>query len=664
MSKPIDWVMDYETTVRAFMGVFEDVHSSERKHFIISPLQDDFNDFMHFLTSNRDKGDRHLGYNNIGFDGQITQFILDNLSHFAYASTLDRIKAIYEFSQKVIELTKNGDYPPYRKEDFSIPQVDIYKLNGWDTNAKRAGLKWIQFTTHWHNLEDMPYDHTHPIRNYRELGEMLSYCINDVTSTKRLYNLEDSKGKKLTWEQLDLRKTLSEKFDLDLYSAPEPTISKEIFLHFLAEKLGKDKSKLRKMRTVREYVDIKDVILPMVSFNTPEFNDVLLWYQNMRADTTPKAQDDEEKGKGPKFSIFHKNVKTDYGLGGIHGCIIPGVYKSDDKYIIKSADVTSFYPMLAIKNGWHPEQVPGKEFCELYEWFFLERKKYPKGTPLNYLYKIVLNATYGLSKSYYSFLYDPMFTYRITVNGQLLLSMLYEELSTRIPDSLPLMQNTDGLEIRIPREYEALFDQICKEWEDKTKLNLEFDNYDRLIIADVNSYIGVYDTGKTKCKGRFEFEGRALHKNSSNTIVPKAIYEYFVNQKPVEEFLAENQNILDYCAAVKMHKGWYLEHHRDNQITPLQKTIRYYNSSNTEKAGKIIKCHSDGRKMQLESGRWLQEVLNVYDAKTPWSEYHVDIDYYREAIMSEIGKILSPKKHIKKLQKAKNQKVQPQYSLF
>lgn len=664
MSQPKDWVMDYETTVRAFVAVFEDVHSSEMRHFIIHPLQDDFKKFVEFLYENKRNRDRHLGYNNIGFDGQVTEYILQNLHEFGYASTQQRIHMIYTFAQQIIELGREGKYPPYREEDFAIPQIDVFKLNGWDTNAKRAGLKWIQFTTHWHNLEDMPYEHDYPIRNYRELGEMLSYCINDVTSTKRLYNLEDSKGKRLTWEQLDLRKDLSEKFNLNLYSAPEPKISKEIFLHFLSDKLKWDKKKIRKMRTVRDYVDIKDVILPTVKFSTLEFQDVLTWFMGMRADTTPKAQDDDEKGKGPKFSIFHKGVKTDYGLGGIHGCIIPGVYSSDEKYIIKSADVTSFYPMLAIKNGWHPEHIPGKEFCELYEWFFYERKKYAKGTPLNYLFKIVLNATYGLSKSFYSFLYDPMFTYRITVNGQLLLSMLYEELSTRIPDSTPLMQNTDGLEIKIPREHEALFDQICKEWEDNTKLNLEFDNYDRLIISDVNNYIGIYDTGKTKCKGRFEFEGRALHKNSSNTIIPKAIYEHFVNRKPVEEFLQENKNILDYCAAVKMHKGWYLEHHRGEQVNQLQKTIRYYNSRNSEQSGKIYKCHNDGRAMQLESGRWQQEVLNVYDSRIPWEDYNVDTDYYLEAIRSEIGKIMSPKKHIKKLQKAKTEKEKPQLSLF
>ena len=48
-----------------------------------------------------------------------------------------------------------------------------------------------------------------------------------------------------------------------------------------------------------------------------------------------------------------------------------------------SSDVTSFYPMLAIKNGWSPAHLPSREFCELYQWFFDERKKIPKSNPMN-----------------------------------------------------------------------------------------------------------------------------------------------------------------------------------------------------------------------------------------------------------------------------------------
>jgi len=115
-----------------------------------------------------------------------------------------------------------------------------------------------------------------------------------------------------------------------------------------------------------------------------------------------------------------------------------------------SVDVASYYPNLAIRNRWSPAHIPNEEFCELYEWFYKARKKYDKKNPLNYLFKIILNSTYGLSKNRHSFLYDPELTFRITINGQLLLSMLYEQITLAIPDAQPIMQNTDGLEFIIP----------------------------------------------------------------------------------------------------------------------------------------------------------------------------------------------------------------------
>ena len=38
-----------------------------------------------------------------------------------------------------------------------------------------------------------------------------------------------------------------------------------------------------------------------------------------------------------------------------------------------------------------------------------------------------------------------------------------------IPGAIPLMQNTDGLETMIPRQYEQKYYDICKEWEELTQ---------------------------------------------------------------------------------------------------------------------------------------------------------------------------------------------------
>jgi hypothetical protein len=431
-------------------------------------------------------------------------------------------------------------------------------------------------------------------------------------------------------EQINLRKALTEEYDIDLFSASEPRISKELFLHFLSKSTRIRKSNLRQMRTSREQIIFKDIILPYISFETATFQNLLKKFQDV------VLYPGQTKG-GFKYSVQYKGVKTDYGLGGIHGARTSKVYNSTEDMIIMSSDVVSFYPNLAIRNGWAPAHLPKHEFCEQYEWFFEERKKIPKSDPRNYVYKIILNSTYGLSNDENSFLYDPQFTMSITINGQLSLTMLYEMICEGIPGAIPLMQNTDGLETMIPREYVDKYMEICKIWESMTNLQLEHDKYSKIVLGDVNNYIAVNEDGKSKCKGRFEYKDLALHKNKSFLIIPKALHAYFVDGVKPEMFIKENLNIFDFCGGVKIKGDWrFMEHKVNSGVyseTKLQETIRYYIS---KQGSKIIKKHnSDGRGIQVEAGRWVQKLLIDYQEK-PFEEYDINYDYYLEKVRKEI----------------------------
>jgi len=305
-----------------------------------------------------------------------------------------------------------------------------------------------------------------------------------------------------------------------------------------------------------------------------------------------------------------------------------------------TSDVVSYYPNLAIRNGWSPAHIPKKEFCEQYEWFFDERRKINKKDIMNYVYKIILNSTFGLSIDKNSFLYDPQFGMQITINGQLSLMMLYEMLAESIPGCVPLMQNTDGIEMIIPDEYKKKYLEICAEWEKITNLQLEHDEYSKLILADVNNYIAVNKTGKYKCKGRFEFEDLALHKNKSFLIIPKALFNYFVNDVPPERFLLENRNIFDYCAGVKIKGDWAFHEtcveNGELLQTELQKTIRYFISDSGCKIVKVNK--TDKRQIQIEAGKWMQTEFNQF-VELPWNEYDVNDEYYLDKIYKEIDNI-------------------------
>jgi len=235
------------------------------------------------------------------------------------------------------------------------------------------------------------------------------------------------------------------------------------------------------------------------------------------------------------------------------------------------------------------------------------------------------------------------------------------------------MQNTDGLEMMIPANKRDLYFSICKQWEEMTKLQLEHDQYQKLILADVNNYIAVYKNKEiskdeflklkskksndilkaskgrywqapTKCKGRFEFSDLALHKNKSFLIIPKAIFNYFVHDIKPEDTLKQNKNIFDYCGGVKIKGDWIFQEtcviNKEIKTVNLQSTLRYFISN---KGCKIMKCHkTDGREIQLEAGSWLQTIMNTY-VELEWSDYDINKKYYIDRIYKEIDNIVPPK---------------------
>lgn len=626
------WVMDYETISNCFIAVFEDYKQEQRKVFAVHKLtpRSQFTEFVSFLLENINKEEWHISFNGISFDSQITEYVLDQYENWSDLSNDEIASIIYNYAQHVISKERNepADYPEWK---LSIKQIDLFKMNHWDNVAKRSSLKWIQYSMDWNNVEDMPHPHNKDVETVKELEDIIKYCINDVASTKKI--LEVSK------EQLSLRKTLSEEYNINLFSASETRIAKELFAHFLSQKLNIKKHDLKKMRTSRPYVSVHECILSYVNFETPDFKNLLKFFQGIVVKETKGAIN---------HMVSYRGLDIYYGLGGVHGAKEAGIYEAKEGWTIMTSDVTSFYPNLAIRNKFAPAHIDKNIFCDLYEWFFEERKKIPKSDPKNYVYKIILNSTYGLSNDENSFLYDPKFTMSVTINGQLLLTKLFEMLNEGIPGSVPIMLNTDGLELMIPNSFIDRYMEICSEWESMTQLQLEHDKYKKMIVGDVNNYIAVYENPdkKPKCKGRFEWEDQqdkkvsVLHKNKSFLIIPKAIYHYFVNNINPKDYLKQNRNVFDYCGGVKIKSDWKLlgvsvENGEIKEI-PMQKTNRYYIS----KTGtKLIKRHiTDGREIQIEAGQWLQTVYNTEDGRK-YEDCDINEQYYLERIQKEINNI-------------------------
>ena len=237
--------------------------------------------------------------------------------------------------------------------------------------------------------------------------------------------------------------------------------------------------------------------------------------------------------------------------------------------------------------------------------------------------------------------------------------MLYDMILDGIPEAVGLLQNTDGVEIRIPKDSYMKYFRICKQWEELTQLNLEHDTYQKIVLGDVNNYIAVNEFKEVditewrkikeknphylfkvkkskflyapvKLKGRFNFHDLMLHKNKSKLVIKKAIYNYFVKDILPEDYLKKNRKILDYCIGGKSKGNWKQVSRSIKDGDFLEEALQ---KTNVNK--------NDNREIQLESGKWMQTLYNEIDIKPKWEDYKVDTAYYSKAIESEINNILS-----------------------
>lgn len=658
------WVMDYETICNCFVACFVNKDNDETHIFVVHENKNQLREFIDFLKRCMRNRQVHISINGLYFDSQISQWILDNEKHLL--SLTNPANEIYKYAQNIIN-TGNRDYPEYK---LQIKQLDLSSLNGW--TAKMVSLKWIQYAIDWHNIEEMPHEHNILIKTEKELDNVIKYCLNDVLSTKEIYNLSK--------EQIRLRVEISKKYNINLINASETEIAKKLLLSFLSEKLRRSKYEITHLKTIRSNIVLSECIFPYIDFKTNTFKSVLEFFKN-----TIISNENNEFS----FKTEYKDTKIKYGKGGIHGAKEAGIYQSSHGWSIMSCDVKSYYPNITIRNKLHPEHIPQKEFCELYESIYNQRSIIPKEDPTNYVLKIVLNALSGLTGNQNSFLYDLKTFIQITVNGQLILSMLLEKICEEIPEATLLIQNTDGLEVMIPSNYKAKYFDICKEFEKTTELSLEYDEYKKIILRDVNNYIAININNKVKARGAFEWEElekkkvSVLHKNKSFLIIPKAIYAYFVYNIKPEEYIRNNKKIVDYCAGIRTTGVWdlyslenleekhvYLKQNnwtklktnewicegikspmnineafltaifKNEKVEKLQKTIRYYISN---EGNKIIKVNSvDKRIIQIEAGEWKQTVVNRLNVNDTTDNYDINYDYYLEKIYEEINKIHKP----------------------
>lgn len=654
-------IYDIETFINCLVFNYKDFATKAKKTFVIyndNKYDGQADEMVKFLKRCIKHGYSFAGFNNLGFDAQVVHWFLEDNIH--YHTPSEMIRMTYQKSQELIHADQQEKWqitvPEYK---LFAPQIDVFKQLHYDRPQKATSLKWLEFTMHYHTIDDMPFAHDHHVE-LNEVEDIITYCWNDVDATEKFFTLVKF--------ETDVRLNLSNSYNLNLINAPEPKMVRGIFGKFLCDEMKINMSELRELKTPRKRVDFKNIIFPYVKFYTPQFQKILDIFNNHHviSDQTYKWEENrkvknlllkrgdndvvlqevrDELGDQSltrdmsKFSYTFEfgGMEVVVGLGGIHACTTPGIYKVKKGQKFEDADGKSFYPFLAIQNGVKPEHL-GDAFSKVYPMMYEERLKYDKKDPRNYIFKIILNSAYGLSNEPNTYLYDPQYTYTITLNGQLSLLMLAEALSLRIPDIQFIQMNTDGLTYIYDEQYEDRVRKVCKWWEETTKIELEYAYYEQMVIRDVNNYLARDMKGEVKRKGVFDTKIQ-YHKNPSNLIIKKALEKYFLDDiKPEESILDPKNNIFDFCAGVKKKSNFKLNLVQRSESTEImreqQKVCRFIVAEdNNKEAGNLYKDFTDGRKTPRTSIVAGQKVLPLYTIKdTDVKNYPINYEYYiREA---------------------------------
>lgn len=609
------WIWDIEVYPNLFLISAKHCVTGERRRFQVSPLGDDRQKIALWIT---EEVEEMVGFNSLFYDYPVFHYAASKLWNLRGR---DFCSKLFAYSTSIIK----GKKVYIKNHEYLKKQIDLFKINHYDNKAKMTSLKLLQFNLRLKNIRELPYE-PGTVLTDEQIQVVIDYCDNDCDATELVY--------KETLAEIELREKLSPQYNIDFTNFNSTKIGEYILISRIIDKLGEevvydkyetDTGIKRKIKnTKRDSINLNDVIFPYVDYTTEPFQKILEWFKSRVITETkgvfsgipfdeltslePHYFVEKEKGKQKTLNVIYKGFQYDFGVGGIHGSVAPGIYVSDDEYEIWDWDVESYYPNLAIKNKFYPEHF-GVEFCDIYEGIFIERQGYPKKThpTENLALKLALNGSYGKSNSEYSALYDPVYTMKTTVNGQLLLCMLSERLMEEIPDIMMIQINTDGMTVRVHKKYVEQMKSICARWENLTKLKLENVVYSKMIIKDVNNYIAVKTDGKAKRKGaafiyKVEPGELELHKNFSMLIVPKALEAYFVDNIPVKDFIMNHNDIYDFFKRTKISKTDKLyarkldSHGNITFQEEVQRIVRYFVSGSQEyiKEDKKFVYHGSG----------------------------------------------------------------------
>ena len=556
-----------------------------------------------------------ISFNGLHYDNMVIKYLLNNYKNYKNWDKYNVLADLKYFSDKIITSDTYDDEIKTIKY-LRVNWTDIDLFSYWSKMlriSKKISLKSLAIQLGYSVVQELPYK-PDTILKLEDLPKLRTYnTVHDLGITELLTDA--------MYEEIKLRANIVSEYKLNCWSWDAPKIASEALLQDYCRITGKKVKDVRNQRFEKPTLYLDRLLK---GFN-PEFK--LPIFQKLWLDIC-----NSQNSFSQELLVNQANtsIRLSYGIGGLHSVNENETYVSNNDTQVITSDVASLYPNLMI--NYHCLRY--KEVLERYIEVKTERliAKKAKDKAKDTFLKLILNSTSGLIDNQHSWLYFPEGAMRLRLIGQLILTKCIEECI--LNNWQVVSANTDGIEVIVPKnelnKYKELLDNTCRLF----NLDLEHENYSKIVYKNVNNYIAVTEDGKYKQKGLF-VPKPILGNSVDELVIAKALEAYYTKDIQPREFISNpnkyDLHIYDYCKSNKIGKDFIVYHNGEIQ----QQLNRYYFS---KKGAYLFKQKNGVGTMQHVNVGQAVILFNNYEEKS-WEDYNINYNYYVSATQKIIDEI-------------------------
>lgn len=545
---------------------------------------EELDELRQFYLKNRDS--LFIGYNNVSYDSKVTRAWLQGKSTFPLSQAIvkgnNNQKAIYKMFDN-------------RKTPFF--QMDLYQDNRGFSLKEHQAFLGIDIRE-----SDVDFESPEPLTD-RQKAETIEYCKNDVTATELRFfqNIGMLLAKVVICAKFGLTKA-----DVGLTNAA------------LTAKI------LKAIR--RDHDDLFE------EFELPD--QLEIENEEVLAAFVGRVFEKDEKGN-PVIKLTvqeQEDLEHVFGSGGLHAALKSFIHIGKKVH----RDANSLYPNIMILFALLSRNIPD-EFLDRYSDLLVERltAKHSKEKtytingvtiPLKVLIngiKLPLNTKYGAEGAEFNPLFDPRNRLWVCIVGQLAMWDLFEKIK---PHVTVVQSNTDAHDYIVNDDTdEQELEKIFEDWEKRTGLKLDGEEYHALYQKDVNNYLRMDKDHNVEIKGAV---GLTHGMKISKAIISNAFINYVLGGHDFREYIMNNDDLRAYQIITKT--GYTFDktvvRYPDGREEPAQKVNRVFAVKDPAKAVEIFKVKEKAEQ------EFIDEMLNIDDSEPVEETEIVNGDAYTKGV--------------------------------